>query len=282
MALEYFRQVLGSISIKICGGDEEVEELAEAVGGLPDCLVIDIVSRLPIEILVRCRSDLRAFMSSRHFTILHHAIKPMVLLYTLDDTSKQNKQLYVIDKTGQLTYLSRQPVAVNNSKLYLLYSCQGVFLFFDGKLAPTTNYVLNPITQEEVIIQHTYQPDRLCGLYYCCRDHQFKLLCYVQVPESDATLCQYLIYIFKTPSWRKIRSSSSFNFLPITHSPAVVNGALHWILLPDVENKGVPPCNSCGDNGIIVFRMDNEQLFVKPHPVSHVCNGQLQEHRMMC
>ncbi|KAF3641883.1 hypothetical protein FXO38_21400, partial [Capsicum annuum] len=27
--------------------------------------------------------------------------------------------------------------------------------------------------------------------------------------------------------------------------------------------------------------MDNEQLSVKPHPASHVCNGQLQEHRMM-
>ncbi|PHU21033.1 hypothetical protein BC332_12184 [Capsicum chinense] len=91
----------------------------------------------------------------------------------------------------------------------------------------------------------------------------------------------YLVYVFKTRTWRKIRSSSSFNFLPITRSPAVVNGALHWILLPDVENKGLPPCNSCGDNGIIVFRMDNEQFSGKPHPASHVCNGQPQEHTMM-
>ncbi|KAM3236886.1 pentatricopeptide repeat-containing protein like [Capsicum annuum] len=54
MTVECFRQVLGSIFVKICGGDEEVEELVEAVGGLPDCLVI------LIEALVRCRSDLRA------------------------------------------------------------------------------------------------------------------------------------------------------------------------------------------------------------------------------
>ncbi|KAM3341592.1 hypothetical protein P3S68_026558 [Capsicum galapagoense] len=206
MALECFRQVLSSIFVKVCGGDEEVEELVEAVGGLPDCLVIDIVGRLPIDTLARCRSDLRAFTSSRHFTKLHLSRarqRPMVLLYTLDDTSQHNEQLYVIDKTGQLTYLSRQPVAVNNSKLKLLSSCQGVVLFSDGKykLVPTTYYVLNPITQEEVIIQHIPQPDRLCGLYYCCRDHQFKLLYYVQVPESGATLCQYLVYIFKIRSW---------------------------------------------------------------------------------
>ncbi|PHT51460.1 hypothetical protein CQW23_11207 [Capsicum baccatum] len=81
--------------------------------------------------------------------------------------------------------------------------------------------------------------------------------------SSGPKLCQYLVYKFKTRTWRKISSSSSFNFLPVSRSPAVVNGALHWMRLDLKEKRNHRP-NSCGDNGIIVFRMNNEQFSAKP------------------
>ncbi|MCD7461130.1 hypothetical protein HAX54_045340 [Datura stramonium] len=117
MALECLIELLGSICHKICRGDDEEEELAEIFGRLPDCLVIDILSRLPMDTVVRFRWD------------------------------------------------------------------------------------------------------------------------------------------------------------------SVVNGALHWIMYSDLEKKkmGLPP--NCSNNGIIAFRMDEEQLSAKPHPGS-VCNTE-HEHRVM-
>ncbi|KAK4351777.1 hypothetical protein RND71_027295 [Anisodus tanguticus] len=80
----------------------------------------------------------------------------------------------------------------------------------------------------------------------------------------------------KTRTSRKIRSSTNFNFLPYS-SPTVVSGALHWIMYTDLEKKGLTP--SCENNGIVVFRMNKEELSAKPHPGS-VCNTE-KEHKMM-
>lgn len=274
MALECLTQVLVSLFDKICRGDEE---LTETFRCLPDCLIVDIISRLPIDTLVRCRRncrDLRALISSHYFTTLHLSrARPMLLFHNFWDTRKRHKQLYVLDNTGEITYLCRLPgLSWGTYSKTIVYSCQGVLLFASSMWPSTTYYVLNPITQEEVIIQHKHEPGRFCALYFC---RELKLL-YAQVRGS---LCQYLVYIFKTQTWRKIRSSSSssntnFNFLPYNRAPAVVNGALHWITYSDLEKKGLPP--NCANNGIIVFRMDKEQLSAKPHPGSVE-----QEHRTM-
>nr|XP_016490209.1 PREDICTED: uncharacterized protein LOC107810006 [Nicotiana tabacum] len=149
-----------------------------------------------------------------------------------------------------------------------IYSCQGVLLFANKYYWPrTTYYVLNPITQEEVIVQHTHHPGRLCAFYFC---RGFKLF-YAQVRRS---WCQYLVYIFKTQTWRKVRSSCTFNFLPYRGSPAIVNGALHWIVYTYLK-KDLPNCA----NGIMVFRMDKEELSAMPHP-GRVCKAK-QVHETM-
>ncbi|KAK4723120.1 hypothetical protein R3W88_013353 [Solanum pinnatisectum] len=82
MDLECLRQVFISI---LCRGDDD--EGFRSVR-LPDCIVIDILNRLPIEVLIRCQSKrdyLGALISSRYFMTLHlskaKARGPMLLLH---------------------------------------------------------------------------------------------------------------------------------------------------------------------------------------------------------
>ncbi|XP_060194855.1 putative F-box/kelch-repeat protein At1g12870 [Lycium barbarum] len=281
MALECFTQVLGSLFDKICRGDDD-DQLAETFRWLPDCLIIDILTRLPIRTLARCRRDcrdLRALISSHYFTTLHLSrARPLLLLHhdNLSPSGKGDKHLYVsFANKHKFTYpyLSPQPALKWGPYYYsphIVYSCQGVLLFMSSSWWPPTKYyVLNPITLEEVFVRHTFERGRLCALYF---SREFKLL-YAQIRGS---FCQYLVYIFKTRTWRKTRSSANFNFLPYSSS-TVVNGALHWIIYADLEKKGLT--YSCQNNGIIVFTMDKEELSVKPHPGS-VCNT-VKEHKMM-
>ncbi|KAH0684195.1 hypothetical protein KY285_021682 [Solanum tuberosum] len=287
MALECLRQVFISI---ICRGDDEEEGFRSA--RLPDCIIIDILNRLPIQVLVRCQSKrdyLGALISSRDFMTLHltkaKARGPMLLLHdSTTDHEKRNKKLYVLTnymtKPLKIQNLYLRPQLMVNNKKYrgpnpghpphIRFSCQGVILLVNDTCCPTTYYVLNPITQEEVIVQCTIQLSHrlLCALYYCPVDHQFKLL---SAGVINGSLVEYLVYTFKTQTWREIRGTS-VNLLPQYKkgSPAIVNGALHWITNYNLQrNKNKP--HDCENTGIIVFKMDMEQIYAKPHPGS-VCN----------
>lgn len=274
MAFECLRQLFISM---LCKGDDESVRL-------PDCIVIDILNRLPIEVVVRCQSKrdyLGALISSRDFKTLHlskaNARGPMLLLR---DSTRTNKKLYVV--TNYLTkphYLTKpvnmenlylhSQLLVNNKKYqgvhppHIRFSCEGVILFVNDARCGKICYVLNPTTQEEVIVQRT-DHNLLCALYYCPVDHQFKLL---SAGVINGSLVVYLVYTFKTQTWREIRGTS-VNLLPLYKkgSPAMVNRALHWITHYDLQNKP-----SCDNNGILIFKMDNEQIYAKPHPGS-VCN----------
>ncbi|XP_016498199.2 F-box protein At3g07870-like [Nicotiana tabacum] len=287
MAMECFTwttELLGSLFPAIWKGEEEITETFER---LPDCLIIDILSRLPTYSLLRCRwvcRHWRALVSSHDYFItlyddLSRASRPLILLQDYL-TIKHGQDLYVVGenlnnkKKVAFKQLYLRPELMINKywdhQLVLTYSCQGVLLFGDLKWQ-STYYAFNPITQEEVAVQHTLHPGYLCALYFCPYTRQFRLL-YAQVRGS---CCQYFVYIFRKWTWRKIRSSSSFNFLSSGDTPAVVSGALHWIMDHDLEKKDIPPCA----NGIMVFRMDKEELSTIPHPGS-MCNSK-RRHRTM-
>ncbi|KAG5613557.1 hypothetical protein H5410_024838 [Solanum commersonii] len=219
-------------------GDDEEEDEGFSSARLPDCIIIDILNRLPLQVLVRCQSKrdyLGALISSRDFMTLHlnkaKARGPMLLLHdSTTDHEKRNKKLYVL--TNHMT----KPLKIQN--LYL----RPQLMVNNKKL--------------------------LCALYYCPVDHQFKLLSAVVI---NGSLVEYLVYTLKTQTWREIRGTS-VNLVPRYKkgSPAIVNGALHWITNYDLQgNKNKP--HDCENNGIIVFKMDKEQIYAKPHPGS-VCN----------
>nr|XP_033514577.1 uncharacterized protein LOC117279194 [Nicotiana tomentosiformis]XP_033514578.1 uncharacterized protein LOC117279194 [Nicotiana tomentosiformis] len=223
MALQCFTwttELLGSLFNIIC---KDEEDLAEILGRLPDCLIIDILSRLPLDCLVRfqrdCR-DLRALISTHDFATVHLSrARPMLLIHDFVKSTKNGQQLYVfgtehLNGKNVFRKLHLRPELMINNKRWeqpptLQCSCQGVLLFADP-MRPTY-YALNPITQEKVTIKHTPDPGKSCALYFCPLTRQFKLL-YVQ---AQGSLCQYFVYMFKTQTWRKIHPSSTLTFCHI-------------------------------------------------------------------
>ncbi|KAF3634651.1 putative protein-like [Capsicum annuum] len=290
MALECFTwttELLGSLLQTICKvNDDAADSTFEC---LPDCLVVDILSRLPPHTFLRCRwvcRHWRALVSSHDcFTTLHdlcRASTPTLLIR--DDFADDSAGLYVFGenkkwwkKAAFEKFHLRSELMINKHWkdviVNLSYSCQGVLLC-TSRRRQSPYYVVNPITQEQVTIRHTLHPGYIRALYFCPCTRQFRIL-YVQVRGSS---CQYLVYIFKTQKWRKIRSSTPFNFVSGGDNPAVVNGALHWITHHDLERKDIAPC----ENGIMVFRMDKEEFSAMPHPGSStVCNSKQAHQTMM-
>ncbi|XP_060169203.1 uncharacterized protein LOC132600105 [Lycium barbarum] len=138
----------------------------------------------------------------------------------------------------------------------LLHSYPGLLLFGDH-VFPYTFFVFNPITQEEITIKHTLGAGSICGFYLCPLTRELKIL-YAKVRSRG---CQYLIYTIWSQTWRRIRSPA-LNSIPTYLSPAIVNGAMHWIMDREFgEEDGIPPCSIA----ILMFRLDTEELSHMPH-----------------
>ncbi|KAK6793068.1 hypothetical protein RDI58_012150 [Solanum bulbocastanum] len=242
-------------------------------------MALECLRQVFISILYRGDDDDEGFRSLK----LEDPCFFSMIVHSTTTCEKHNKRLSVVtnymNKPLNIENLYLHPqLMVNNRKYqrklhppHIRFSCEGVILFVNDACCATTCYVLNPTTQEEVIVQRTSQLCHrlLCALYYCPVDHQFKIL---SAGVINGSLVEYQVYTFKTQTWREIRGTS-VNLLPRYKKgcPAVVNGALHWITHYNLQrNKNDPP-PSCEINGIIIFKMDKEQTYAKPHPGS-VCN----------
>ncbi|XP_010312574.1 F-box protein At3g07870-like [Solanum lycopersicum] len=295
MILDFFTW-LGSLVETICKGSNVVDDDDNRFERLPDCLVIDILSRLPSHSFLRCRWVCRHWrallVSSQHsFTNIHHLSRhttPMFIIHedlakydAKSDFAKHGQDVFVYNENKKIKKkkkvmfqkLHLKPeLRINKDKPCLLYSCEGVLVFVSSKWK-STYYIVNPITQEELTVRYTPGEVFVCALYFCPYTRQFRVL----IAQLQDTCCTYFVHIVKIWKCEKIHSSISFNFLPNSGNPAVVNGALHWITLHDLKRKGIAPC----ENGIMVFRMDKEELFTMPHPpVSKVCKSN-QDHLAM-
>lgn len=253
---------------------------------LPDCLLIDILSRLPADCLFRCQRDCRVWkklISSRNFSTLQlKRARPVVIIQCQRCFTSHKQNLFVFDESlnnkeimfTKLLLDSELTISkVGKHNPYLRHSCEGVLLL-SGIYLPTTYFIFNPITQEEVIVQHKFDPGYLCALYYCSLTREFKLL-YARKEESSRSY-QYSIYTIRTQMWKKIHCPTP-NLMPYI-SPAIVNGAVHLLVGKDLEKPDTTPCAK--GQGIMVLNTDKEELSTKPHPGSVPCSS-WREHKTM-
>ncbi|XP_060171385.1 F-box protein At3g07870-like [Lycium barbarum] len=273
MSLQCFTwisQLLGPLVHNLRHTDEGPEEILKR---LPDCLIIDILSRLPADYLLRCQRDCRvwkALISSQYFSTLHlRRARPELIIQSGRFYTGHEQNLLVFDESLSKEKMFRKVFLklelminkVNKHPPRLRYSCEGVLLFMDLRSRPT-HFIINPITQEEVTIRHKFDPGYLCAFYYCSLTREFKFL----YARKEGSRCQYLIYTVRTQTWRKIHSPTS-NSMP-NISPAIVNGAVHLLVGKDLEKPDTPSCAK----GIMVLKMDKEELSAMPHPGS-VCSS---------
>lgn len=100
MSLECFTwitQLLGSLVHKLRHKDEGI------FTRLPDCLIIDILSRLPEDCLVRCQRDCRvwkALISSQYFATLYlRRAKPVLIIQCDRGITNHEQNLFVFDES---------------------------------------------------------------------------------------------------------------------------------------------------------------------------------------
>ncbi|KAK4737451.1 hypothetical protein R3W88_001148 [Solanum pinnatisectum] len=241
MALECFSWIT-QLLCRRYDNDEELSSLRR----LPDCVLIEILSRLPADCLVGVSKTL---ISLRYFSTLHlKRAGPLLILHYHCFATTIEHNLFEKMFTKVLLKHDIMINADRKQKLRLRYCCEGVLLF-TFEYSPPTYVIFNPTTQEEVIVQHKFDPGKL----------QFKLI----YAREKNYLLEYSIYSVRTQTWRMKICCATPNLLPYV-SPAIVNGAVHLLVARDLEKPDIPPCAK----GIMVLNMDKEEFSNMRHPGS--------------
>ncbi|KAK1318484.1 F-box protein [Acorus calamus] len=216
-------------------------------GFLPDDLTLQILARLPLKTLFRCKTICKSWNciipSDPHLVNLHNEISldnPLVLVETLQ-TPQSRPNLISIDRRGSV---SESSLAFLNDRVKVRASCNGLLC-----CASVPNrglyYVCNPFTGESKALPRTrerpfsrYHPDyeaTLVGLAFDPSKRGFTVaLAGFYRPFGwrpfDRLVCS--VFDSETNSWRKFVSSHYDEFTHMNRNQVVfVNGRLHWLTM---------------------------------------------------
>ncbi|XP_047326015.1 F-box protein At3g07870-like [Impatiens glandulifera] len=213
---------------------------------LPNHILVDILSRLPIKSVIQCRCVCKSFLSAisqdPDFPPLHLSRSPPELM--LYQQNIQSEHLYLVDDDddNEQRYHHFNLVHLNRShSLEPLNSTPGLLCFHQPfSLRPLV--VLNPVTLEHTIIPtpmhsiHKFQSHTLhFGFGYSPLTHRYKVLVighYIQSVDSTTPTTRTLTAICTVGGlssyWKIIQDAPQV--FSIRSSPVYLNGSLHWIV----------------------------------------------------
>jgi F-box interacting protein len=220
---------------------------------LPWHVILEIMLKLPIEALIRCRYVCKAWhdlLLDPSFAKLHHGSTPtgFVLqsslfphgnsgaLYLIEPQEQEPSS--IIAKFNQFPYLEST----------LVNSCNGLICSCDIRMANPI-YISNPVMGEFLTLpKGETNPDRqfVSGFGFSAKTKQYKVIKYSEFVE---------IYTLGTGAWKR-----SERVPPARHRSlfgTFVNGALHWLV--KLPNSSVL---------IRCFDLENEKFQTIPLPSS--------------
>ncbi|CAI9103415.1 OLC1v1001885C1 [Oldenlandia corymbosa var. corymbosa] len=279
--------LLPSIGFSYSDDQKQEENSTTSSVHFPDDVLIDILSRLPAESLLRCQKV------SRHWRTLTSVTSASFVRLWLQRTSpvicmsvngygwlrEVGNSFFVYDhhSTSKALKIKRLRLGKASSALekdvYLASSCGG-FLLFNGR---KRCYFLNPLTGEHVGM-YCPVPGFTCGFYYHSRISKFKVL-YAQTFSDDCCVVRhYYTYTLGEDDWKRIvKEPPSWPYAPVLHksTPAVCNGFLHWVAFQAPGWRDPADCS----RAILLFRMDSEEFFTLAHP-GYKCPN-IEDHETM-
>ncbi|KAM7497770.1 hypothetical protein LguiA_022184 [Lonicera macranthoides] len=212
---------------------------SRTITDLPEPIVMDILSRLPVKTIVKCRCICKTWLHlllDPHFANIHFSRAPTQILGT---PSGYNDHLFIGELDESLLSRDKKDILVCPKFTSIIKTYPG----WDTDVANIANgfvclvngwnpcRILNPITGELIVVEQTVRMD--CrrpldfGLGFSKKTNELKLLRLVgnikRLQLSDDRL-EVDIYRLSTNSWRSIGEAPSgiLDFLG-----PFVNGALH-------------------------------------------------------
>ncbi|XXG58392.1 hypothetical protein AAC387_Pa04g0712 [Persea americana] len=207
---------------------------------LPEDIIMDILSRLPIYSLFQCTLVLKAWrdmivhnpvfatmqhnraLENRNNTLLmfSRGNSPGVNLYLVESEAVGRRKLRVMDAKLSDCF---------NDRLDILGSCNGLLCI--SSYRGDRLYISNPITGEckKLPSKERYRHAWAMGIGFDSARKEYKVVRGVCEPEKQFSW-KVEIHILGTNSWRQIVNfpSSCWGFSLCNFSDVLVNGSLHW------------------------------------------------------
>ncbi|KAI5581005.1 hypothetical protein POPTR_008G215800v4 [Populus trichocarpa] len=234
---------------------------------LPSCLIMDILSRLPIKTILNCRCVCKTwlhYISDSFFAKLHLERSPTSLLVKTISNNPESRSVQLVQITGkpvglrfrvveEMKFVQEINLPYNNDFL-IENSCNGLLCisktFQDG--SHDDIYLCNPILGEYISIplaagQGT-RHKRSFSLGYSAITKEYKVLHTFYSKKGPDSQPEAEIYTIGTGKWRSIHKA--LHILDIFMFDSFVCGSIHW------ELRGEDNCvNSIGS-----FNFENEQF----------------------
>ncbi|XP_059665480.1 F-box protein CPR1-like [Cornus florida] len=205
---------------------------------LPEDVLIDIFTRLPIKTLLQIRcvcKSLYALINNPSFITAHinrtisHTNTPLLLLnYHID--KKEHYSIHCDDKTFVECTVCHSSI----SYLRVVGSCNGLICLSDDIHGYTDLIILwNPAIDKSVTL--TFASDShecVLGFGFDSRANDYKVVRIVYLHDSFES--EVDVYELSTGLWRSIGTAAPLYHMILCHlSHVFVNGASHWIAIEE-------------------------------------------------
>uniref|UniRef100_A0A5B6YUS3 F-box domain-containing protein n=1 Tax=Davidia involucrata TaxID=16924 RepID=A0A5B6YUS3_DAVIN len=240
---------------------------------LPDDIVIDILSRLPVECVLQCRrvcKQWKALTSTPYFVEIHlKRATPTVIIHLVHH---KDIEQFFIDEWGdsikkmktRIQKICTAPILAENKYLnpLLNFSYDGL-LIFRPKFIDTqgASIIFNPITQEKVTLHNCW--GEICGIFFHPLAREYRV---IWLGTRSSSVKFKILSLGAQSSWRQL---PDFSYMPrIGVPPVILNEALHWmveIYYAQDATTHFPPC----PQSIVIFDIRKEEFHVMPHPGDH-------------
>ncbi|KAK6918769.1 E motif [Dillenia turbinata] len=245
------RRGSGNSKELVCGDGDKLKDCIDVVPEIPIHIIADIVSRLPIKAILRCRCVCkiwRDMISEPHFPKLHVSIS---LVYCLQRSPRRppvNVQgpFYMLqledlkDCNSDFTirpnpdYSISEPIIklipgynIPGDASWLVNSCNGM-LCFDGTMP--FMYICNPVLGEYITIPKPDMSNHVLtsfALGFSPRTDQYKVIRTFKQYLAADNCWEAEIYTLGSGSWTHI-GNAPFG-LGRLQTNAFLNGTLHWV-----------------------------------------------------
>lgn len=213
--------------------------MAELAGDLPGELVTEILDRLPVESLLRCRSvskRWRYIIDSPEF-VRSHLARSFESTANLTLFFRHSSSLYCIDLTSLLRHGGvaemNYPLMCYSDQIRVLGSCNGLLCISN---AADDVVVWNPATRKHKFLPYSAVEVRRSSVFSVCvygfgydeRRDDYVLLRLVQL-VTEPIESEVSIYSLKDNAWRRLKDMP-YSLVYPRKMGVFVCGHLHWIM----------------------------------------------------